>query len=440
MEENTNQNNFPIEVFPTIFKELIINLESALNYPLDYSATTILTAVSTAIGTSVKVKVKGNWYEYSSLYGCLIGNAGANKTHPINTLFEPLKLIDKINHDYFVEQLNKYQEYEKLTKKEKLTAKKVDEPKLIKLILTNFTPEALNKRLNENFRGCTIVSDEMATLFEGMNNYSRGDQISVYLTIWSNQSTTIDRVGEQVPLFIKIPFLSIIGGLQPRMLNSAFPIQKLNNGFFQRFLFAFPESTFKKPINDNEIDDLIINRYTEFLTTFIEKNTVVENNGFLNSRILNWTPEAKTFFYGWQSENCELVNEYSDGIKGEIISKYDNHFIRFSLLLQIMENPESKYIELKAVEGAKKLCNYYLICSFKVLSIIQNPAKYLETFPENKKNLYNTLKYNFTTAEAIEIGNKYGILERQTKSFLKDTILFNRIKHGFYEKKINPKV
>jgi len=49
------------------------------------------------------------------------------------------------------------------------------------------------------------------------------------------------------------------------MLASAFPIQKLNNGFFQRFLFAFPNSTFKEPINDYELDILIIERYKSYI-------------------------------------------------------------------------------------------------------------------------------------------------------------------------------
>lgn len=434
MENNINLNKFPLEVFPAIFKELIENLNVALNFPIDYSGTAVLVAISTAVGTTRKVKVKNNWYEYASVYCCLIGNAGANKTHPVNTLFDILKSFDNKTHDEYVEKLKKFNIYEKLNKSEKKTAIKVEEPKLKKHILVNFTPEALNKRLNENLKGCTIVSDEMATFFEGMNNYSKGDQISIYLSMWSNQSTTIDRVGEKIPFFIKTPFLSIIGGLQPRMLNSAFPQMKLNNGFFQRFLFAFIESTFKQPINDNEIDILLLNNYNEFIAKIIEENISFENNETVNSKILNWTNDAKIFFYEWQTENCNLVNENSNSIKGEILSKYDNHFVRLSLLLQIMENPQSEFIEIKAVIGAKKLCAYYLQCSFKVLAIITNPINYLETLPDNKKKMYKELKIIFTTAEAIVIGNKYEILERQVKTFIKDEILFNNIKHGYYEK------
>jgi len=143
---------------------------------------------------------------------------------------------------------------------------------------------------------------------------------------------------------------------------------------------------------------------------------------------------SKRFFYQWQKENCEKVNEYQNNIKGEIISKFDNHFIRLSLLLQLMEDPESNEIQIRAVHGAKELCEYYMNSSFKVLSIIQDPKEYLETLTENKKKLYFALKERFTTAEAVNIAKGFELQERRIKEFLNDTILFKRIQHGLYEK------
>ena len=176
--EFVNDNAFPVDAFPLLFKDLIIDLKKSLNFPTDYTGTAILTAIATTIGTSAKIRVKNNWFEYASIYSCLIGNAGANKTHPINTIFLPIKNIDANNHDTYSKFYLEYLEYQKLSKKVKENTSKVFEPILTKSILTNFTPEVLNKRLSENLRGCTVLSDEMATFFEGMNNYSKGDQIT----------------------------------------------------------------------------------------------------------------------------------------------------------------------------------------------------------------------------------------------------------------------
>jgi hypothetical protein len=432
----SSENQFPIDVFPKLFKDLIIDLNKSLNFPIDYTGTAILTAVATVVGTSVKIRVKNNWFEYASLYSCIIGNAGSNKTHPVNTIFAPIKEFDKSNHDNFTSGLTDWNKWDKMPKSEKEGTTEPSFPVLTKSILTNFTPEVLYKRLDENLRGCTVLSDEMATFFDGMNNYSKGDQIGVYLSFWSNQSTTIDRIGNPIPLFIQNPYLSIIGGLQPRVLASSFPVQKMNNGFFQRFLFAYPDGTFKSPINDNESNIQVFKNYENFIKDYYGSTNVIEENGRVNSKTLNWNSESKTFFYNWQKVNCDLVNEYCNSIKGEIASKFDNHFVRLALLLQIMENPDSDFVELTAVKGAEKLCAYFMNCSFKVLEVIQNPKEYLNTLVDNKQKFYRELKEEFTTADAITVGLNFDIQDRRVKEFLKDTILFNRMKHGFYKKTI----
>ena len=55
---------FPIEVFPAVFKDVIIATNEALNFPTDYSAACILTAVATAIGKTAVLEVKNGWKEF----------------------------------------------------------------------------------------------------------------------------------------------------------------------------------------------------------------------------------------------------------------------------------------------------------------------------------------------------------------------------------------
>lgn len=389
------------------------------------TATAILTAVSTAIGSNASVLVKSGWIEYASIYAAIIGDAGTNKTHPINTVNAPIKATDKERHDDFVFKFEFYQSYEKLSKKDKETEEQIFCPTLEKSILSNFTPEILNKRLSENQRGCTVLSDELATFFEAMNNYSKGDQIGVYLSFWSNQPTTIDRIGNAIPLFISKPYLSIIGGLQPRMLNSAFPKDKLNNGFFQRFLFAYPDTSLKAPINDNVANEKLAKAYAKFIKNCFD---LQEN------RTLRFSDEAKRYFYDWQADNCDKVNQNQNSIKGEILSKFDNHFIRLALLLQMMENLESYEIKIKAVEGAKLLCDYYLKCSFKVLAKIHNTENYLSSLAVDKQAFFSALDSTFTTAEAVEVGQQNSLNEKAVKRLLNDVQLFKKVKHGNYTK------
>jgi hypothetical protein len=435
-EIKNDESKFPIDAFPELFRDLITELNETQNFPNDYTGTAILTAIATAIGTSAKVKVKGTWHELPALYTSLIGNAGANKTHPVKLLFEVFNEIDNDAINKYKILYNEFEEYQSISKKTKDLTPKIDRPILIKTLLTNFTPEILNQRLNDNVKGCTVLSDELSTFLEGMNNYSKSDQTSVYLSFWSNQPTSIDRVGNPIPLFIKHPYLSIIGGLQPRMLKQGFPIQKTNNGFLQRFLFAFPNTSLKHAINDNEFNTNLLNRYNEFIKNYIKENPVKinEENGQINSKVFYWSADAKAYFYKWQKENCDLVNNNQNTLKGEIISKYDNHFIRLALILQIMENQNTYEIGLNAVKGADELCKYFMNCAFKVLSVIQDLKTYTDALPKNKKDLYNELTPTFTTETAINLGANYSIADRTVKEFIKDTLLFERVKHGVYNK------
>jgi len=419
-------NDFPIHAFPTAFRAYTIDLKDTLNFPIDYMATSILTAVSTALGTNVSLRVKDSWFELPSVYTCLVGNPGANKTHPINTAFKPLKDKDKTRQEDFEIKYNEFLRYEKLSKKEKNEAAEVALPKLEKSVLNNFTTEILYKRLQENEKGCAVVSDEIISFFEGMNNYSKTDQIGIYLSFWNNQPTTIDRVSTPIPLFIIEPYLSIIGGLQINALSKAFPIDKINNGFLQRFLFAFPDNSIKYPINNNSANEDLKRIYEDYIFECYRKKS---------KTVLKFNQEAKEYFFNWQRTNTDLVNENQDTIKGEIYSKFDNHYLRLAILLQMMKDINSTEIQIEAAEGANLLCQYFINTAFKVIAKIQSPQSYFETLPRNKKQLYEALSETFTTAQAIEIGEKFDVKTRTVKEFIKDSFLFINTKHGEYKKR-----
>ncbi len=173
------ENEFPVDVFPLLFQDLIKECNKSLNFPTDYTGTAIISAVSTAIGKSAKVKVKAGWYEFAAFYIAIIGNAGANKSHPLELAYKPFEDIDKAEIKAFEVEYKVYEDFQALNKRDKASQPPPKKPLLIKSILHNFTPEILCQRLTDNERGCTVVSEELATFLEGMNNYSKGDQSSV---------------------------------------------------------------------------------------------------------------------------------------------------------------------------------------------------------------------------------------------------------------------
>jgi hypothetical protein len=429
-------NPFPIEVLPPVFREFVEQCHKCLGFPIDYTALAVLTAVSTAIGKSAQLRVKSNWFEYAAIFAGIIGKSGVAKSHPLDIAFRPFVEIDRESIKWYNVKYEEYKTSLDLPKKDKDNSDYLEKPVLRKFILTNFTTEVLYQRLSDNERSCVVISDELATFLEGMNNYSKGDQTSTYLSIWSNKSTSVDRINKDRLIWLEDPFLNMIGSFQPRIVHKLFPPEKLDNGFFQRLLLAFPDNAEKQPINDNQIPDHIIKNYSDWIKGYIQNNPIETNfdTGKTKPKIYKWDQVAKLFFYEWQKENTAEVNEYADSVKGEILSKFDIHFVRLSLILQAMDNYNTDIITHKSVMGASKLCRYFIKNSFKVLDILENvsPASKL---PVDKQNLYNSLPDEFTTSQAIEIGIQFSFNEKAVKRLIADKNLFTRLSQGHYSKK-----
>ena len=368
---------FPIEIFPSVFKEVISRTNEALNFPIDYSAATILTAVSTIIGKTAVLEVKHGWKEYCPLYMNLLGNPGSNKSHPLDMFFGIIKTIDSEEYQNYSPRLSAFEEYQAMTRKERMNIEKCEEPTLIKHIMSNFTPEILAKRINDNNRAVCVVSEELETWLLGMNNYSKSDQSSSYLSFWSVKRTDVDRVGNQKrPLIIERPFLSIIGSSQPRKLKKMFPVDKSDSGFLQRFLWAFPPNSDKKCINQIELGPFFLDKYNEWIRTYYEIfKPVLFDNGQPKAKIYKFNPQSLQIFLDWQKENTDKVNSAGDSLLSEEYNKFDVHFLRFALIMQIMEDLTGNTISVNAAQNAVKLCAYFENTMLRVLNIIENHAE-----------------------------------------------------------------
>jgi hypothetical protein len=192
----------------------------------------------------------------------------------------------------------------------------------------------------------------------------------------------------------------------------------------------------KMPITDNEIDPVVIDNYNEWLRNYIRDNPACINpeNNNPQLKLYYWSPEAKSFFYNWQHTNTDQVNQYQKTLMGEMLNKFDIHFIRFALIMQVMEDYSSNQISLSAVKAAALLCDYFIANAQHVINLIERPAA-IDALPEDKQLFYDQLPKVFTTAEALEFGFSCDLKETAINTFLARTDLFNRVSHGKYSKR-----
>lgn len=418
----TGSNVFPIEVFPPELEALIIELKNTMNFPIDYSASSLLFAVSVAIGNKIQLKVKNGWKEKSILYLILVGRTGDIKSHSVSFFIKSLMEIDR---RYYFEYLRKRKEYDALDFE---TKSKQTQPILKQLLLNDFTPEAFVKAHFHNTRGIGLYSDEIAGFINSFNRYHRGNDEELYLSLWAGKPIVKNRVsGEEIR--IDDSKIDIIGTIQEAVLGNVFQNSKLKNGFVDRFLFAFPHKYVDNKWNDRDLDQSFIDRYSEFINEIILEADRRET-------ILEFEDEAKNYLFHWQNnEKLNFEFEYQRGIA----VKLQQYVLRFSMLLEVMssvlERKELSRISLHSVKSAILIRNYFFENAVRVFEAID--SNYFDGLTEVQKKVFESLPNTFKTAEAISLVAESQLMkERSLKSFLNDRILFKKISHGFYEKQI----
>ena len=246
---------FPIEIFPIKIQRIISSLHDCQGYPVDYVAAAILAAIAVGIGNSHLVQVKRNWLESPILYMALIGRPGANKSHPLSFAFQPF-----IEHDYCQNQEYQklYAEYERtmsMSKKERMEAG-LDEfpqaPVRRRFLVSDITPEGLSLIHAQNPRGLCLWSDELSAWFKNFNRYNNGSEEQFWLSVFNAKPTISDRKSAQSSIFIRRPYISVIGTIQKKILGELVKGERSSNGFIDRILFVMPESVLKSRWNDRE--------------------------------------------------------------------------------------------------------------------------------------------------------------------------------------------
>jgi hypothetical protein len=111
------------------------------------------------------------------------------------------------------------------------------------LFTSDPTVAALTGMLAANPKGVLLSMDEILGWVRSFNQFNQGgnDQ-QFYLTLWNGQSLKVNRkTGDSPITFVKYPYASVLGGIQPTRLNELADGGRNEDGFLSRFLLSYPE-------------------------------------------------------------------------------------------------------------------------------------------------------------------------------------------------------
>lgn len=431
-------NPFPVEAFPEIVQKIITSTNESLKFPIDFIGASILFVASISIGNTYKVEIKKGWQENAVLYLAIVGRAGTNKSQPISFALKPIEELEKRAIAEFLKKCEEYLQSQEMTNKERKEngIESPKKPSWEQHVVSDFTPEALTEVHKFNIRGIGVYADELASWFNNFNRYNKGSEEQLWLSVWSGKPIRINRK-TSAPTYLPLPFISVIGTIQPGVLNELAD-NRTENGFLDRLLFAVPDTLKKEYWSETELHPSIDENWQTIVSNLLNLPIIQDETNNPQPKILRFTPEAKHLLYEWQKELTDQSNLSENESISSINAKMEMYAIRLALILQLVRyacNEDNKQaVGIEAVQGALKLVEYFKKTAIKVHSMVSNTIP-LEKLPTDKQTIYAALPKNFTTSEGVKLAESMGMPERTFKRFLSSKELFNNQTRGEYEKR-----
>ena len=158
----------------------------------------------------------------------LIGRPGANKSHPLSFAMKPFLDYDYKQNQEFEKALAKYDELMSMSCKERTDSGEEQfpqEPIRKRFLISDVTPEGLSLIHAQNKRGLCLWADKLSAWFKNL---------------FSVKTTRSDRKNAKSSIFIKRPYISVIGTIQKKILSELAKGERSSNGFIERILFVMP--------------------------------------------------------------------------------------------------------------------------------------------------------------------------------------------------------
>ncbi len=262
MPATSDSGRFPLEIFPTAVADYIQQIAQATHTAMDYAAFGLLTIVASLIGATYDIQIVPKWTEPAILYTVLVGAPGIGKSPVLKHLMQPLYDREAdYDRDYRADREEwetKKTAWEALKPTERKYEPKPSAPTRQQSYLSDFTIETIRKTLPANPRGVLVFRDELQGWMKSMGQYKAGGSADrqSYLELWTGTALKVNRVGggregeNQDVTFIRHPRLSILGGIQPKVLQKVVQGPDANDdGFWDRFLIIHPDLP-ENPVQD----------------------------------------------------------------------------------------------------------------------------------------------------------------------------------------------
>ena len=211
---------FPIDALPPKVAGYARKVAEAHGVDISFAGLPILVVASAAMGNVFRMQLKEDFIVPPTLWGGLVAATGENKSGPLKTIMAPLRKtpsIESINPDTLI--LNPQG----------------------RIIMSDATTEVVVKRLGITPRGILLYRSELAAWIKSFNAYKQaGGDEQTWIEFWDSDEYQLDRKTNDEEVFIPAAAVSVLGGIQPKVLVECFDPGKFASGLVPRLLITHP--------------------------------------------------------------------------------------------------------------------------------------------------------------------------------------------------------
>ena len=373
---NKNNLTFPIDIFPENIQNFILTANETLNNSIEYMSCSLLWSISVSIGNAIKIEVVPGWTENSTLWLALVGQPGWGKTPSIKRIIAPLQKLNSREVKKYYKDLEKFEFYDNLNKKEKEDYPEVHKPSKKQFIANDITLEALVDLHEESSNSVGVFKDELAGWFKDMNKYREGSDLEFWLSCWSGSPVILTRVTRRGS-YIERPSIPVLGGIQPSVLTNFNTSENKENGFMDRSLLCYPDLK-SEYLSKERIDYDTILWFNDVIVGFYETiiNHVVnyDADGEIEPLISVMSDDAFKLYDAQHKkitdqENNDEVNQYLKSM----LPKQKAYIARFALIIHVFndyftDGGNALLISKESMRKAIRLSEYFIENAKKVKS------------------------------------------------------------------------
>jgi DNA-binding transcriptional regulator YiaG len=216
-----------------------------------------------------------------------------------------------------------------------------------------------------------MFREELDGWVKNMSRYSNGSDLPFWLTTWSGKAVSMNRKSGNS--YLPRPFVPILGGVQPAILESFSTEENKSNGFLDRILLCCPEIKIEM-YNSNEMNYTAIEYYDNWVRSFyrsIKMDILKNEDEEIIPTVFKMDVDAK---YEWEKiyneisimQNSDEENEYMKSM----LPKQKSYIPRFALLIHLINNFEINHIPVliskETILKAFELSKYFIKQAQKV--------------------------------------------------------------------------